>query len=398
MKRILLLLLAAVTAASVSAMAYGESQQPLYVVDGKAISAEEVKAIASSEIESMTVIRDQKQLAQFKHLGDVSNGVIVVTLKDKEQDDIRFIAVDVMPSFMGGDLNTFRMWVMQNIRYPEVALEQRLQDMVVVQFVVNREGYIEQDGINVLQSNHPDIFVDEVKRVFTASPRWTPGIQKGSAVAVTLVLPVAFQLAGEDSAVEIDGMKIAVEGADVEEIVVRAFSNRDRVADGEAMMYVLDGVPMSVEEFKSLSVADIKQVTLYAEGDSKLEYYKHFGDVSRGVMVIKTYSPEVEKNPDTEPIFMNSGWDGFHQWVYQNLRLPEELKNTNFSSQMVVKFVINDGGYVELTDIVTVVGTPHPLLHSELRRVMLSSPQWQPATKDGRAVAFAATLPVTIAN
>lgn len=398
MKRILLLLLAAVTAASVSAMAYGESQQPLYVVDGKAISAEEVKAIASSEIESMTVIRDQKQLAQFKHLGDVSNGVIVVTLKDKEQDDISFISVDVMPSFMGGDLNTFRMWVMQNIRYPEVALEQRLQDMVVVQFVVNREGYIEQDGINVLQSNHPDIFVDEVKRVFTASPRWTPGIQKGSAVAVSLVLPVAFQLAGEDSAVEIDGMKIAVEGADVEEIVVRAFSNRDRVADGEAMMYVLDGVPMSVEEFKSLSVADIKQVTLYAEGDSELEYYKHFGDVSRGVMVIKTYSPEVEKNPDTEPIFMNSGWDGFHLWVCQNLRLPEELKNTNFSSQMVVKFVINDGGYVELTDIVTVVGTPHPLLHSELRRVMLSSPQWQPATKDGRAVAFEATLPVTIAN
>ena len=398
MKRILLLLLAAVAAASVSAMDYGESQQPLYVVDGKAISAEEVKAIASSEIESMTVIRDQKQLAQFMHLGDVSNGVIVVTLKDKEQDDIRFIAVDVMPSFMGGDLNTFRMWVMQNIRYPEVALEQRLQDMVVVQFVVNREGYIEQDGINVLQSNHPDIFVDEVKRVFTASPRWTPGIQKGSAVAVSLVLPVAFQLAGEDSAVEIDGMKIAVEGADVEEIVVRAFSNRDRVADGEAMMYVLDGVPMSVEEFKSLSVADIKQVTLYAEGDSELEYYKHFGDVSRGVMVIKTYSPEVEKNPDTEPIFMNSGWDGFHLWVCQNLRLPEELKNTNFSSQMVVKFVINDGGYVELTDIVTVVGTPHPLLHSELRRVMLSSPQWQPATKDGRAVAFEATLPVTIAN
>ncbi|MBE6176475.1 MAG: hypothetical protein E7146_05725 [Rikenellaceae bacterium] len=398
MKRILLLLLAAVAAASVSAMDYGESQQPLYVVDGKAISAEEVKAIASSEIESMTVIRDQKQLAQFKHLGDVSNGVIVVTLKDKEQDDIHFIAVDVMPSFMGGDLNTFRMWVMQNIRYPEVALEQRLQDMVVVKFVVNREGYIEQDGINVLQSNHPDIFVDEVKRVFTASPRWTPGIQKGSAVAVSLVLPVAFQLAGEDSAVEIDGMKIAVEGADVEEIVVRAFSNRDRVADGEAMMYVLDGVPMSVEEFKSLSVADIKQVTLYAEGDSELEYYKHFGDVSRGVMVIKTYSPEVEKNPDTEPIFMNSGWDGFHLWVCQNLRLPEELKNTSFSSQMVVKFVINDGGYVELTDIVTVVGTPHPLLHSELRRVMLSSPQWQPATKDGRAVAFEATLPVTIAN
>ena len=68
------------------------------------------------------------------------------------------------------------------------------------------------------------------------------------------------------------------------------------------------------------------------------------------------------------------------------------------AAKLLGKFVINDGGYVELTDIVTVVGTPHPLLHSELRRVMLSSPQWQPATKDGRAVAFEATLPVTIAN
>lgn len=398
MKRILTLCVALVAALSVSAAPRSEQQTPLYIVDGKAVSADEVKRIAATDIESMTVLRDAQQVARFSHFGDTSNGVIVITLKDMEQDDIPFIATEVMPTFMGGDLNTFRSWVMQNIRYPEAAVEQKLQDMVVVKFVVNREGYIEQESVKVLQSKHPEIFVDEVKRVFTASPRWTPGIQKGSAVAVSFVLPVAFQLAGEDSAVEIEGMKIAVEGADAEEIVVRAFSNRDGVAGGETMMYVLDGVPMSAEEFKSLSVADIKQVTLYVEGDSELEYYKHFGDVSRGVMVIKTYSPEVEQNPDTEPKFMNSGWDGFHLWVCQNLRLPEELKNTNFSSQMVVKFVINDGGYVELTDIVTVEGTPHPLLHSELRRVMLSSPQWQPATKDGRAVAFAATLPVSIAN
>lgn len=398
MRRILTLCVALAAALSVSATPLGEQQTPLYIVDGKSLSVDEVKAIAATDIESMTVLRDAQQLARFSHFGDTSNGVIVITLKDKEQEDMPFIATDVMPTFMGGDLNTFRGWVMQNIRYPEAAMEQRLQDMVVVQFVVNREGYIEQDGIKVLQSKHPDIFVEEVKRVFTASPRWTPGIQKGSAVAVSFVLPVAFQLAGEQNAVEIDGMKIAVEGVDAEEVVVRAFSSRDWVADNEAMMYVVDGVPISTEEFKSLSVADIKQVTLYAEESSELEYYKHFGDVSRGVMVIKTYSPEVESNPDTEPQFMNGGWDGFHLWVCQNLRLPEELKGANFSSQMVVKFVINDGGYVELTDVATVQGTPHPLLHSELRRVMLSSPQWQPATKDGRAVAFAATLPVTIAN
>ena len=43
----------------------------------------------------------------------------------------------------------------------------------------------------------------------------------------------------------------------------------------------------------------------------------------------------------------------------------------------------------------TFQGTPHPLLHAEVQRVLLSSPQWKPATKDGKAVAVVVVLPIT---
>ena len=58
MKRILTLCVALVAALSVSAAPRSEQQTPLYIVDGKAVSADEVKRIAATDIESMTVLRD----------------------------------------------------------------------------------------------------------------------------------------------------------------------------------------------------------------------------------------------------------------------------------------------------------------------------------------------------
>ena len=82
MKRILTLCVALVATLSVSAAPRFEQQTPLYIVDGKAVSADEVKRIAATDIESMTVLRDAQQVARFSHFGDTSNGVIVITLKD----------------------------------------------------------------------------------------------------------------------------------------------------------------------------------------------------------------------------------------------------------------------------------------------------------------------------
>ena len=85
MKRILTLCVALVAALSVSAAPRSEQQTPLYIVDGKAVSADEVKRIVATDIESMTVLRDEQQVARFSHFGDTSNGVIVICLPQAVQ-------------------------------------------------------------------------------------------------------------------------------------------------------------------------------------------------------------------------------------------------------------------------------------------------------------------------
>lgn len=398
MKRIFTLFVALIATISVFATEQGEQQLPLYIVNGEAMSVEEVKNINATDIESMTVLRSDDQVANYRHLGDTSNGVVVIALK-KSEDDVPFLAPETMPSFMGGDLTSFRNWVMQNLRYPSEAIEKNLQDIVIVQFVVNREGYIDVDDINIVRSNYPDIFVAEVKRLLSTSPRWTPGYQRGEAVPVAFTLPITFQSAGEnkDGEVITDTPKYILDGEPIDGIVIRNFSVMSGNTEGDKMLYIVDGVKVSPEEFWNSSEREYKQVEVYKSGEN-LEYYKHFGDVSNGVVVIYTVSPEVEPDPDVLPSFMNSNIDGFMQWIYQNIRYPNELKEENISAKVSATFIVNDKGYIEVKNIMTYQGAPHPMLHAEIKRVLLSSPQWQPATKDGKAVAYRVTIPITFGS
>ena len=106
------------------------------------------------------------------------------------EDDTPFIKVESMPSFLGGDINTFRVWVMQRIKYPEIASENNISGRVLVQFVIERNGTL--TNIHILQS--PDSSLsNETIRVLKASPRWMPGFQKHRHVCVKYTLPVDFK-------------------------------------------------------------------------------------------------------------------------------------------------------------------------------------------------------------
>ena len=102
-----------------------------------------------------------------------------------------FVKVEKMPSFKGGDLMTFRNWVMSQIRYPQIAQENNISGRVMVSFVIERNGKV--SNIQILQSPHASLS-DEVVRVLKMSPKWKPGIQDGKAVRVRYTLPVEFRV------------------------------------------------------------------------------------------------------------------------------------------------------------------------------------------------------------
>ena len=387
MKRILISIFVIVLAIPAMADNVTMEQKPLWVVDGRAISGEELSSL-SSEIESITVLRNAEETAKFSHLGDVSNGVVVIALKHSEEEEV-FIFAEVMPSYMGGDLNTFRSWVIQHLRYPDEALKNGWQDNVVVQFVVNREGYITYDSIDVIQSKY-SVLAEEVKRVVASTARWTPGVQNGRAVSVRMTLPVTFMIPGQKP---IESAESAEESVD--EVVVVAFDDGNLPKTDKAPLYIVDGVPVTAEEVNDIPAESVKMVALLTDAEA-LGYYKDFGDISNGVMIIHRYTySDVAPEPTTQPKFMGGDWSTFREWFYSNLRYPEQLKGQNLSAHLVAQFVVNDKGYIEIQKITTIKGSDNPLFRDEVERVLLSSPQWTPGSSDdGEDVTTMGLIPV----
>lgn len=113
--------------------------------------------------------------------------VIPLDIEEDITEDEFFIIVEEMPKFQGGDLNTFRAWVMKEFRFPAIALENGIQGTVTVEFVIERDGRL--TNIKFLRSPDP-VFNDETRRILNKSPKWTPGRQRNTAVRVKYVLPI----------------------------------------------------------------------------------------------------------------------------------------------------------------------------------------------------------------
>lgn len=192
MKRLLSMFVFAIVAMTTTVSA----QEPLFIIDG-AISTLEIVKQEAQNIVSIEVVNDSETLRSYekgmKMIPNSLTSVVVITTKAYEGQDDEWLAVEEMPTFMGGDLSTFRDWVMQNTRYPEEAIKNGIEGNVVVNFCVGKDGYIKESRITVLES--PDkLLSDEVIRVLKSSPQWTPGKQKGNPVVVQFTLPVGFKV------------------------------------------------------------------------------------------------------------------------------------------------------------------------------------------------------------
>lgn len=111
--------------------------------------------------------------------------------QDDSTDDKPFIKVDAMPRYMGGDLGTFRNWVMSYVTYPQQMLNLRIEGRVLTAFVIGKDGYIED--IEILESPNEQ-FSNEVIKMLKRSKKWTPGFNAGKPVRVRCTMPVDFRI------------------------------------------------------------------------------------------------------------------------------------------------------------------------------------------------------------
>jgi len=97
-----------------------------------------------------------------------------------------------MPKFNGGDPTVeFRKYISDNMKYPQIAIENGISGKVIVQFVVNTQGKVTDA---VIAGSVDPALDKEALRVILSSPSWTPGKQRGKAVKVAFYFPINFIL------------------------------------------------------------------------------------------------------------------------------------------------------------------------------------------------------------
>ena len=152
----------------------------------------EVKVIADilEVVTNDTKINTDVDFTEFDENAEIEQ---IVAVEEEEVEDAQpFLRAETMPSFQGGDLNTFRKWVQDNVRFPQIALENGIQGRVTLSFVIEKDGRL--TNIQVLQT--PDRSLsEEAIRVLNKSPKWSPGKQRNQTVRVKYTLPVDFRVA-----------------------------------------------------------------------------------------------------------------------------------------------------------------------------------------------------------
>jgi protein TonB len=98
--------------------------------------------------------------------------------------------VEQLPEFPGGIVE-FMKWLKNNLKYPPIAQQQKIEGKVVVSFIVNKDGSI----ANVKIEKSVDPSLDrEALRVVRMMPRWKPGIQNNKPCRTMFAIPINFKI------------------------------------------------------------------------------------------------------------------------------------------------------------------------------------------------------------
>lgn len=98
--------------------------------------------------------------------------------------------VDFQASFKGG-MEAWYIYLKKNLTYPSQARRMGIEGSVIVRFVVNTDGTIQD--VEVLRSIGGGC--DEIaKKVITNSPSWNPGIIRNRPVRSRMTMPIRFRL------------------------------------------------------------------------------------------------------------------------------------------------------------------------------------------------------------
>lgn len=111
----------------------------------------------------------------------------VIDTKYYNEGDTVYNIVDETPKLLGGISNYLR----NNLRFPIIASENGITGRVVVAFIIEKDGSV--NNIKVIKPIDPCLD-KEAYRVVKVMPKWIPGKLYGKPVRVSFIIPLSFEL------------------------------------------------------------------------------------------------------------------------------------------------------------------------------------------------------------
>lgn len=102
-----------------------------------------------------------------------------------EEEPEIFVVVEQMPELIGGLAS-----IQEHITYPDMARKAGVEGRVIVQFVVDEQGNVQEPQVvRGLGAGLDEVALDAVRKA-----KFKPGMQRGQPVKVRMSLPITFRL------------------------------------------------------------------------------------------------------------------------------------------------------------------------------------------------------------
>lgn len=172
MKHFAIILFLILSLSGADARAQRTTPPPLYIVNGRPMSEEQVKAIDPKDIvEDRMLMLDEQVIEQYGP--EASNGVVIITLR--YDTPARFV--------VEGEEQSYSAYIAERIKWSELDGVAR----VVVRFTLDNQGGIA--STDILEATDKRL-LRRVEKAMAEAPRWQPALKDGRGVSTEHLLRI----------------------------------------------------------------------------------------------------------------------------------------------------------------------------------------------------------------